>query len=110
MALVIRLYFDIRSHLPYTIFDVTDEFQDNNNNTENLMIKSTDFEFSLLLKRKLCGRLNASKVLYHAYVVYVTIYSNVTFCFDSFLYITNMTAIGRLFDLYWSFKGYIVIC
>ena len=83
MALVIYLYFNIRSHLPYTIFFATDEFQENNNNTENLMIKSTDFEFSLLLKLKLCGRLNASKVLYHAYVVYVTINSIflVTFCF-----------------------------
>ena len=36
--------------LPYTIFYATDEFQESNNNTENLMIKSTDFEFSLLLK------------------------------------------------------------
>ena len=50
MALVIRLYFDIRSHLPYTIFYATDDFQENNENTENLMMKSTDFEFSLLLK------------------------------------------------------------
>ena len=50
LALVIRLFFNIRSHLPYTIFFATDEFQENNNNTESLMIKSTDFEFSLLLK------------------------------------------------------------
>ena len=35
---------------------------------------------------------------------------NVRFAFDSSQYITNMTAIGCLFDLYWSFKGYIVIC
>ena len=48
MALVIRLYFDIRSHLPYTIFYATDEFQENNNNTENLMIKSTDFKLSAI--------------------------------------------------------------
>ena len=45
-----RLYFDIKCHLPYTIFYATDEFHENNNNTENLMIRSTDFEFSLLLK------------------------------------------------------------
>ena len=81
MALIIRVYFDISSHLPYTIFYATDEIQENNNNTENLMIKSTDFEFSLLLKCKLCKRLNASKVLYHAYAVYVTIYGKDTFCF-----------------------------
>ena len=43
MALVIRLYFDIRGRLPYTIFYATDEFQENNNNTENLLMKSTDF-------------------------------------------------------------------
>ena len=49
MALVIRLYFDIRSHLPFTIFYATDKFQENNNNTENFIKKSTDFEFSLLL-------------------------------------------------------------
>ena len=41
---------NVRSYLPYTIFYAADEFQENNNNTENLMIKSTDFEFSLLLK------------------------------------------------------------
>ena len=43
------------------------------------MIKSTDFEFSLLLK---CVEgWMPPKVLYHAYVVYVTIYCKVTFCF-----------------------------
>ena len=36
--------------------------------------------------------------------------SKLRFAFDSYLHITNMTAIGCLFDLYWSLKGYIVIC
>ena len=49
MAVVVRFYFDIRSNLPYTIFYAIDEFQENKNNTENVMMKSTDFEFSLLL-------------------------------------------------------------
>ena len=45
-----NLNFDNRSHLPYTIFYATDEFQENSNTIENLMIESTDFEISLLLK------------------------------------------------------------
>ena len=43
--------FVFRHQRSFTLYhNATDEFQENNNNTENLMIKSTDCEFSLLLK------------------------------------------------------------